>query len=293
MRSLRDVIITNKRCGYQENIHYKFFICKKTNNGKTKIKKKLFLNFYGLIRLLNNTKDPKTKECNIVNIIQNNYNNINWICDKPLKCKYRPDMLSIINGNVLIIEIDEYQHKKYNANEDKRRTNAIYNEYENKNMTIIRFNPDIYKDYDNIKHNAIKDDDNEMSIRINILINTIDETINNQYSGLKEIKLFFDNYKSNDNNNVYNYQYNKNIKKKEITPDILKNIYATLFTNLCNGNIKEMHNKIITLEKQIIDLHHQLEIKDKNLELKDKDILIEKQKNELLEMKLMMIKLKK
>lgn len=229
--NLLTTIIDKRKGGYIENEDYKYFNCEKKCNEKTKIKKELFLTFYGLLRLFINRHDPKTKECNVVNIIKNNYNDINWICDKPLKCKYRPDMYSIINDNVLLIEIDEHQHKHYDANIDKIRTKSIYNEFKNKNITIIRFNPDSYKDSEDISHNTITDDDNEMSIRMSILIDTINETINNTQSGIKEIKLFFDNFKLN-SNNISTYHYNKNIKDKKFPSDMLKNIYNIIFTSM-------------------------------------------------------------
>jgi hypothetical protein len=439
MNNLVTTIIDKRKGGYIENQDYKYFNCEKKCNEKTKtkIKKELFLTFYGLLRLFINSPDPKTKECNVVNIIKNNYNDINWICDKPLKCKYRPDMYSIINDNVLIIEIDEHQHKHYDDNIDKIRTKSICNEFKNKNVTIIRFNPDIYKDSENISHNTITDNDNEMSIRMSILIETINETINNTHSGIKEIKLFFDNFKLNINN-ISTYHYNKNIKDKKFPSDMLKNVYNIVFTSLLGtseqkqtlsasllglntqtikdvfnsgsnktptvylfnigsanqllktdiykdddilckygctddisrrtsehernfkkqynvditlllysiidpqyifdaetnirqyfksnkissddkselivinnknitqikqhykmiqnsyiGRYEEINNKIIQLEKYILELKHQLELKDKDLELKQKDILLANQKNELLEMKLLMLKTQK
>ncbi len=59
------------------------------------------------------------------------------------------------------------------------------------------------------------------------------------------------------------------------------------------GRYEEINNKIIQLEKYILELKHQLELKDKDLELKQKDILLANQKNELLEMKLLMLKTQK
>jgi hypothetical protein len=46
---------------------------------------------------------------------------------------------------------------------------------------------------------------------------------------------------------------------------------------------------IAELNNQINELKHNIELKDTKLELMDKDILLEKQKNEILEMKLMIM----
>ncbi len=50
-----------------------------------------------------------------------------------------------------------------------------------------------------------------------------------------------------------------------------------------------MNKKITDLEKQLLIKDHQLQLNNKELEIKDKDILYEKQKNEILELKLQVL----
>ena len=78
---------------------------------------------------------------------------------------------------------------------------------------------------------------------------------------------------------------NKNINQIKQHYKMIQNSYI--------GRYEEINNKIIQLEKYILELKHQLELKDKDLELKQKDILLANQKNELLEMKLLMLKTQK
>jgi hypothetical protein len=78
---------------------------------------------------------------------------------------------------------------------------------------------------------------------------------------------------------------NKNITQIKQHYKMIQNSYI--------GRYEEINNKIIQLEKYILELKHQLELKDKDLELKQKDILLANQKNELLEMKLLMLKTQK
>ena len=64
MENLNDVIIDKRREGYNEGIHYTYFICKKTGkDGKitnnTIIKKELYLTYMGILRVLFVSHSPK------------------------------------------------------------------------------------------------------------------------------------------------------------------------------------------------------------------------------------------
>jgi hypothetical protein len=57
MNYLNDVIINGYKDGYQENIHYNYFICKRYVNGRSDtnkqiVKKELFLTYKGILRVL-------------------------------------------------------------------------------------------------------------------------------------------------------------------------------------------------------------------------------------------------
>ena len=63
-------------------------------------------------------RNNKTKEKIIVNYIIKQFPEYKFILDKAIGPKnHRPDMLLDLDDRVIIIEIDEYQHKKYNTDE--------------------------------------------------------------------------------------------------------------------------------------------------------------------------------
>jgi hypothetical protein len=66
---------------------------------------------------------------------------------KLLECnsKKRPDLRILLDDRIIIIEIDEDQHKRYSDSCECARLNEIINSIDLKATTyIIRFNPDSY-----------------------------------------------------------------------------------------------------------------------------------------------------
>ena len=123
-------------------------------------------------------------------------------------------MYTIINDNVFIIEIDEGQHKGY-TDEDER-IQKIYEELGKVNTTVIRINPDTYIDSENIKHIGIADNIDEYNKRMNIIIDTIKKTINEEQNGLKKIYLFYDKYKAVNVNTKHKFEYKINAKYERL-----------------------------------------------------------------------------
>jgi hypothetical protein len=223
--------ITDKIGNYEYEKDYKYFLCEKeAKNGTcTKIKKELYLTYRGLLKVLFNTRDYCTKENNIVNNIKK-YINHDWNCNKRLKCLYRPDMYTIINNNVFIIEIDENQHKKYDFELENERIQKIYKEFNRENMTIIRINPDAYMDSENNKHISIVNNINEFNDRMNIIINSIKQIIKNPEKGFNITYLFYNGYNKNININIKKYKCNYNINKNyerisQIRSNFIKNTF--------------------------------------------------------------------
>ena len=88
-------------------------------------------------------RNIKTKERLIVNHIIKQFPDYKFILDIAIGPKnHRPDMLLNLNDRVIIIEIDEYQHKKYNTDE-LLRLDTIQKAI-NKKVICIRFNPDSF-----------------------------------------------------------------------------------------------------------------------------------------------------
>jgi hypothetical protein len=178
---------------------------------------------------INPTKIPsrniKIKEDAIVDFIKliytqeirAKYKIINIIYDKSVgKTKKCPDIVIICETYVIVIEVDEFQHKKdsqkgshYSKENEDNKMNLIKDYYKSidKKTIYIRFNPDDYLSKDNIKIKSPwkKNDDGVLVLvdetdwknRLEILKKKIDF-----YLKKKEIKknwtnyLFYDGYKN-------------------------------------------------------------------------------------------------
>nr|QBK93599.1 MAG: endonuclease [Pithovirus LCPAC404] len=121
------------------------------------------------------------------------YNKQLIIADEEKGCSTfnrRIDFQTEFDNCVLIIEVDENQHKYYDVKDEEIRIMQIY-QMAGKYLVIIRFNPDSYKINGIIKNP-------KMSKRYEILKDTINDLIDkikNSYKfdeWLTEIKLFFD-----------------------------------------------------------------------------------------------------
>lgn len=284
--------ITHKQSNYVYNDDYKYFICNSFNDNTHK--KELFLTYRGMLHLLFNSVEQRTKEINIVNNIKK-YIKYNWICNKSLKCLYRPDMYTILDNNLLIIEIDEYQHKGYDKKEEKKRINIIMNELKCENTIIIRINPDYYKDSNNNKHIGIDDNIEEFNKRMNIIIDSTNYILKHNKDKYIVHYLFFDGYVYEESINTLCFEYNENDTYKRINGIRNKFIERTFIFNkkqqqynlsdynVLNDNSEyieqnELHNKQIQsfeMEIEKLKLAHENELKlnnkDNELKLKEKD----------------------
>jgi len=78
-------------------------------------------------------------------------NNIEFEYNKQIQLKdkndtsYFPDFVLRFNSIIIVIEVDEKQHKRYNKENEIKRMNEIYNSFKDQKVAIIRFNPDDYK----------------------------------------------------------------------------------------------------------------------------------------------------
>jgi len=149
-------------------------------------------------------RNNKTKERITVNHIVKQFPDFKFILDKAIgPNSYRPDMLLELDDRVIIIEIDEYQHKGYN-NELLRLD--IIQKAINKKLICIRFNPDSFIK-DNIKISSCFKLNNkkifevskpdELDNRLKHLYKYIEKYSSNDYKlkkhNIKTRKLYFDN----------------------------------------------------------------------------------------------------
>jgi hypothetical protein len=154
-------------------------------------------------KINNDEINYKNKEISVKNFLIDNIPEYIFINDKRIKFSielpYRPDFQLEINNKLIIIEVDENQHTRYNTEEEEKRNNLIKNvcEMNNKKIIIIMFNPDNYKRGEQLfvspwKNNKIQNED-DWTNRLNILKQTILFNINNDKdNNYIIIKLFYD-----------------------------------------------------------------------------------------------------
>ena len=150
----------------------------------------------------------KTKEKVISDYILEYFKNITIIVDRQIYdgcSKRRPDMFIDLGYQVLIIEIDEHQHKTYESSCENKRIMEISKDISHRPLVFIRFNPDSYK---NINNNIIcscwtinkkgiciikKDKIDEWNNRLEQLKSNVQYWIDNKTDKTVEIiELFYD-----------------------------------------------------------------------------------------------------
>jgi hypothetical protein len=97
----------------------------------------------------NISRNHKTKEKHITDKIIQEFPHFSWITDKKIidGCsRRRPDMLLDMGSHIIIIEIDEYQHKGYDCSCENKRLMEISQDLNFRPIVFIRFNPDEYID---------------------------------------------------------------------------------------------------------------------------------------------------
>jgi hypothetical protein len=157
-----------------------------------------------------NARNYKTKEVYISNYIHNNFKDINIIIDKNINggcSNRRPDILIDLNTHIIIVEIDENQHKTYDDTCENKRLMEISADLGHPNIIFIRFNPDNFINKNNQKISSCwkinkegicilkKDKINEWNQRVLTLKYRIEHWINNIPDKHITIeKIYFDGY---------------------------------------------------------------------------------------------------
>ena len=99
------------------------------------------------------SRNYKTKEYAVLEFIRNNFSEYNWINNRVVDggcSKKRPDILLDLLTHIIIIEIDENQHKTYDNCELGRMT-LLSEDLGFRPIIFIRFNPDMYINKDGIR----------------------------------------------------------------------------------------------------------------------------------------------
>jgi len=98
------------------------------------------------------SRNYKTKEKTVTDYILSTFPEYDWITDKKIQdgcSSRRPDMLLDLGYQVIIIEIDETQHKDYDCSCENKRIMELSKDVNHRPIVFIRFNPDEYIDEDN------------------------------------------------------------------------------------------------------------------------------------------------
>jgi len=98
------------------------------------------------------TRNYKTKENTVSKFIEEEFKEYNISYDHTVRggtSGRRPDIKIELEKQIIIIEVDENQHKKYECICENKRIMMLSQDYDHKKIVFIRFNPDAYKDFDN------------------------------------------------------------------------------------------------------------------------------------------------
>lgn len=102
--------------------------------------------------------------------------------------KRRPDVFFDLDTHVIIVEIDEHQHRTYENSCECARINEIVNGIGGRPIIFIRYNPDT------TKHNGEKVEI-KLQDKLDLLVDTIKKELTTEYNTfiVKLIQLFYDN----------------------------------------------------------------------------------------------------
>ena len=95
------------------------------------------------------SRNYKTKEYAVVEFVKSTFPDLSWISDKRIfdGCsKRRPDLFLDLGYQIIIIEVDENQHTKYDCSCENKRIMELSKDVGHKPIVFIRFNPDDYEE---------------------------------------------------------------------------------------------------------------------------------------------------
>jgi hypothetical protein len=93
------------------------------------------------------TRNYKVKEKAVSNYIKEQFQELIWISDKKIiggSSMRRPDLLLDLGYQIIIVEIDEEQHERYNETHENNRIIEISEDIGYRPIILVRFNPDDY-----------------------------------------------------------------------------------------------------------------------------------------------------
>lgn len=162
-------------------------------------------------------RNYKVKEQHIVQYVKTTLPDVTWVCDKrydfaPSDCasSRRPDMFCDFGTHIVIVEIDENQHKQYDTTCDNKRLCELYRDFQHRPIVFVRFNPDDYKRADGTNVTSCfgygkdgmcrvkKNKGEEIVVRMNLLCDTIrrysTSAVDHSVKSIEQVHLFFDGH---------------------------------------------------------------------------------------------------
>lgn len=158
------------------------------------------------------SRNYKTKEFAVVDFVKTEYPDVYWVADKRVNggcSKRRPDLLSDLGDQVIIVEVDENQHTDYDCSCQNKRIMELSQDAGHRPIVFIRFNPDKYVNSDGSKITScwgtngkgicvvVKSKEKEWIQRLNCLKESINYWINpeNKTNKMVEtVQLFYDGW---------------------------------------------------------------------------------------------------
>ena len=133
------------------------------------------------------SRNYKTKETSVIEYILQQTPDLSWYSDKKIEegcSKKRPDLLLDLGYQIIIVEIDENQHKSYDCSCENKRLMTLSQDVNFRPIIFIRFNPDDYLDEKGEKINSCWDitkktgickikNNKEWNIRLDCLVEQI------------------------------------------------------------------------------------------------------------------------
>lgn len=140
----------------------------------------------------------KTREMAVYEFLKKTFPECDITHDRRVECHaYRPDFVLDRGSHIIVIEIDENQHKSYDTSCDNKRLMSIFQGLGCRPMVMIRFNPDAYTKHRGCwtKENKLIDDGRPWAKRLDILRERITHWFETEPERELSVEhLFFDGY---------------------------------------------------------------------------------------------------
>jgi hypothetical protein len=98
-------------------------------------------------------RNYKNKERAVTEYVLEQFSEYTWVVDKRIQdgCSLKkPDITLDLGDQVIMVEIDENQHRGYDCSCDNKRTMELSQDVGHRPIVFIRFNPDNYQSHDGI-----------------------------------------------------------------------------------------------------------------------------------------------